>query len=166
MFGWHCPQKQPVTSVHSNKKVQDPNLMSIIRIDCYTFLAELHHFWLLLPLQLNPKATDLELYMLQQFEGLSVEAHILQHLRVVHVVGELSWWREVTEGHDLFRAVDDHRLIDVGTSRLGLLLEKGNIKTVLFIALCYCVCNKVSQLINDNTGATVWIVLHISWVLL
>lgn len=73
--------------------------------------------------------------MLQQFEGLSIEAHILQHLRVVHVVGELSWRREVTEGHDLFGAVDDHRLIDVGTSRLGLLLEKGNIKTVLFTLL-------------------------------
>lgn len=73
--------------------------------------------------------------MLQQFEGLSIEAHILQHLRVVHVVGELSWRREVTEGHHLFGAVDDHRLIDVGTSRLGLLLEKGNIKTVLFTLL-------------------------------
>ena len=67
--------------------------------------------------------------MLQQFEGLSVEADIQQHLRVVHVVGELSWWREVTEGHHLFGAVDDHRLIDVGTSRLRLLLEKVDIET-------------------------------------
>ena len=62
--------------------------------------------------------------MLQQFEGLSIEAHVQQHFRVMHVVGELSRWREVTEGHHLFGAVDDHRLIDVGASRLGLLLEK------------------------------------------
>lgn len=84
---------------------------------------------LLLPLQTILKVTNLEVYVLQQVEGLSVEAHIQQHLRVVHVVGELSWRREVTEGHHLFGAVDDHRLIDVGASGLGLLLQEDNIKT-------------------------------------
>ena len=91
----------------------------------------------MLPLQLNP---HLEMYVLQQFEGLSIEAHVQQHFRVVHVVGELSWWREVTEGHDLFGAVDDHRLIDVGTSRLGLLLEKDKIKTDSFICFTLLLC--------------------------
>lgn len=66
--------------------------------------------------------------MWQQSEGLSIEAHIEQHLRVMHVVGKLRWWREVAEGHHLFGAVDDNRLIDVGTSWLRLLLEKDNIK--------------------------------------
>lgn len=66
--------------------------------------------------------TDLEAYVQQQFEVLSVEAHIQQHHRVVHVVGELSWWREVTEGHPLFGAVDDHRGVDVGPFRLWIIL--------------------------------------------
>lgn len=61
--------------------------------------------------------------MLQKFEGLSVQSQVKQHLRVVHVVGELSRRREVTERHHLFGAVDDHRLIDVGSSRLRLLLK-------------------------------------------
>ena len=65
---------------------------------------------------------NLEGYVLQQFEGLSIEAQIQQHLRVVHVVGELSWWREVTEGHPLFGAVDDHRGVDVGPFRLWIVL--------------------------------------------
>lgn len=72
---------------------------------------------------------NLEAYMRQQFKGLGIEAHVQQHLRVVHVVGELGRRREVAEGHHLFAAVDDHRLVDVGTPRLGLLLEKDNIKT-------------------------------------
>lgn len=70
------------------------------------------------------QTTNLKVYVLQQFEGLSVEAQIQQHLSVVHVVGELSRWREVTERHHLFGAVDDHRLIDVGSSRLWLLLRR------------------------------------------
>lgn len=65
--------------------------------------------------------------MWQQLKGLSIEAHIEQHLRVMHVVGKLSWRREVAEGHHLFGAIDDNRLIDVGTSGLGLLLEEDNI---------------------------------------
>lgn len=70
------------------------------------------------------KATDLEVNVRQEFKGLSIETHIQQHLGVVHVVGELSWWREITEGHHLFGAVDDHRLIDISASRLRLLLQK------------------------------------------
>lgn len=54
------------------------------------------------------KTADLEAYVLQQIEGLSIQLQIQQHLRVVHVVGELSWGREVTAGHHLFGAVDDH----------------------------------------------------------
>ena len=71
----------------------------------------------------NHSVTNLEVNVLQKFEGLSVESQVKQHLRVVHVVGELSWRREVTERHHLFGAVDDHRLIDVGSSRLWLLLK-------------------------------------------
>lgn len=67
--------------------------------------------------------TDLEAYVRQQLEGLSVEPHVEQHLRVVHVVGQLSRRREVAEGDHLFGAVDDHRLVDVGTSWFRLLLQ-------------------------------------------
>lgn len=66
--------------------------------------------------------TDLEVNVLQQFEGLSIESQVKQHLRVVHVVGELRWRREVTERHPLFGAVEDHREIDVGPPRFGIFL--------------------------------------------
>lgn len=52
--------------------------------------------------------TNLEVYVLQQVKGLSVETQIQQHLRVVHIVGQLSRRREVTERHHLFGAVDNH----------------------------------------------------------
>lgn len=71
--------------------------------------------------------TDLEVYARQQLEGLGVEPHVEQELRVVHVVGQVSRRREVTEGHHFLRAVDDHRLVNVGASRLGYLLQD-NIK--------------------------------------
>lgn len=74
-------------------------------------------------IQTNVAVTHLEVDVPQQFEGLRVEAQIQQHLCVVHVVGQLSRWREVTERHHLFGAVDDNRLIDVGSSRLRLFLE-------------------------------------------
>lgn len=72
----------------------------------------------------NMRTADLEAYVLQQFEGVSVEAQVEQHLGVVHVVGQLGWRREVAEWHHLFGAVDDHGVIDVGPTRLGLLLQK------------------------------------------
>lgn len=62
------------------------------------------------------------MYVLQQIERLGIQAQIQQHLRVVHVVGELRRRREVTERHHLFGAVNDHRLIDVGLYRVWLLL--------------------------------------------
>lgn len=61
--------------------------------------------------------------MWQQLEGLSVEPHVEQHLRVVHVVGQLRRRREVAEGDHLFGAVDDHRLVDVGPSWFRLFLQ-------------------------------------------
>lgn len=60
--------------------------------------------------------TNLEVYVGQQFKGVGVETDILHHLGVMHVVGKISRWREVTEGHHLFGAVDDHRLVDVSMS--------------------------------------------------
>lgn len=72
--------------------------------------------------------TDLEAYVWQQSEGLSVEPHVEQQLRVMHVVGQLGRWREVAEGHHLLGAVDDHRLVDVGASGLRLLLQRDIIK--------------------------------------
>lgn len=70
----------------------------------------------------------MEAHVWQQLEGLSVEPHVVQDLRVVHVVGQLSRRREVAEGDHLLGAVDDHRLVNVGTSRLGLLLQRQSIK--------------------------------------
>lgn len=67
--------------------------------------------------------------MLQQLEVLSVETHVEQHLGVVHVVGQLGRRREVAEGHHLLGAVDHHRLVDVGPSRLRHLLESNDEKT-------------------------------------
>lgn len=61
-------------------------------------------------------ATNLESYVRQQFKGVGVETDVLHHLGVMHVVGKISWWRKVAEGHNLFGAVDDHRLVDVGMS--------------------------------------------------
>lgn len=72
--------------------------------------------------------TDLEAYVWQQSEGLSVEPYVEQQLRVMHVVGQLSRWREVAEGHHLLGAVDDHRLVDVSASGLRLLLQRDIIK--------------------------------------
>lgn len=62
--------------------------------------------------------------MWKQLEGLGVEAQIEQHLRVVHVVGEVCRAGEVTERHLLFGAIDDHRLVDVGSARLWLFLRE------------------------------------------
>lgn len=72
--------------------------------------------------------TDLEAYVWQQSEGLSVEPYVEQQLRVMHVVGQLSRWREVAEGHHLLGAVDNHRLVDVSASGLRLLLQRDIMK--------------------------------------
>lgn len=54
------------------------------------------------------KITNLEAYVWQQVERLSIQTQIQQDLRVVHVVREVSRRREITERHHLFGAVDNH----------------------------------------------------------
>lgn len=68
-------------------------------------------------------ATNLKSNMLHQLKFLGIETQVKHDFRVVHVVGELSWRREVTVRHHLLGAVDDHRLVDVGFSRLWRFLE-------------------------------------------
>lgn len=71
--------------------------------------------------------TNLEVYVRQQFKGLSVETDILHHLRVMHVVRKIRRWRKVAESHHLFGAVNDHRLVDVRVSFNWCLLEYNKI---------------------------------------
>lgn len=92
-------------------------------VGVFSFLLQKKYLIILQFLQINLRVTNLEVNVLQQFEGLSVESQVKQYFRVVHVVGEVSWRREVTERHHLFGAVHDHRLIDVGSSRLWLFLH-------------------------------------------
>lgn len=123
--------RPPLLSVSTSHRPVEAKSKVRLTLTTVVWKHMIHYFptiWTLSDGIISLGDTDLEANVWQQLEGLSVEPHVEQHLGVVHVVGQLSRRREVAEGHHLLGAVDDHRLVDVGTSRLRPLLQRDNIK--------------------------------------
>lgn len=94
-----------------------------------------------------------------------IEPQVQQDLRVVHVIGKVSWRRKVTVCHHLFGAVDNDRVIDVCSARLWLLLctkgkGEGRKSYLCNYVMAYRPTSEVNSLTTCKTSSTVN--LHLS----
>ena len=64
------------------------------------------------------ESCDLEGDVSEEVKVLSIKPEVLQQLGVQHVVGVVSWHREVTETHHLLGGVHHQRAVDTRAARL------------------------------------------------